>query len=96
MLYEVITGALREANISISIADNVYHFSPACDAILEASSFDKITNYINLSKKSIKIVKASFIISFIYNILGLSFAISGVITSYSIHYTKLYELRLFG
>jgi len=70
-------GALREANISISIADNVYHFSPACDAILEASSFDKITNYINLSKKSIKIVKASFIISFIYNILGLSFAISG-------------------
>jgi Cu+-exporting ATPase len=34
-------GALKDANVSISIADNVFHFSPACDAILEASYFKK-------------------------------------------------------
>lgn len=70
-------GALREANISISIADNIYHFSPACDAILEASSFQKLIKYVKLSRLSIKIVKMSFLISFIYNIIGLSFAVSG-------------------
>jgi len=70
-------GALKDANVSISIADNVYHFSPACDAILEASSFQKFVNYIKLTKSSIRIVKFSFLISFIYNLVGLSFAVSG-------------------
>ncbi len=70
-------GALKEANVSVSIADNVYHFSPACDAILEASYFKKLINYIKLSKSSLLIVKYSFLISFIYNLIGLSFAVAG-------------------
>ena len=70
-------GALKEANVSISIADNVYHFSPACEAILEATFFQQLINHINLCKSSIKIVKFSFLISFIYNLIGLSFAVSG-------------------
>jgi Cu+-exporting ATPase len=70
-------GALKDANVSISIADNVFHFSPACDAILEASYFKKLINYIRLSKSSLLIVKYSFLISFVYNLVGLSFAVSG-------------------
>ncbi len=70
-------GALKDANVSISIADNVYHFSPACDAILEASYFKKLISYIRLSKSSLSIVKYSFLISFIYNFIGLSFAVAG-------------------
>jgi len=71
------SGALKAANVSISIADDVYHFSPACDAILESSYFHKLTDFIELSKSSIGIVKLSFIISFLYNIIGLSFAVTG-------------------
>lgn len=70
-------GALKDANVSISIADNVYHFSPACDAILEAASFKNLISYLRMSKSSLKVVKFSFLISFIYNVIGLSFAVSG-------------------
>ena len=71
------SGAIKAANVSISIADDVYHFSPACDAILESTKFQKLYQFIKLSQTSLQIVKISFIISFFYNIIGLSFAVTG-------------------
>ncbi|SFU33402.1 Cu+-exporting ATPase [Pustulibacterium marinum] len=70
-------GALKQSNVGIAIAENVNVFSPACDAILDASKVKELAAYMKLSKTSIKIIKTSFILSFIYNIIGLSFAISG-------------------
>ncbi len=70
-------GALNESNTGISIADNVYHFSPACDAILESKQFNKLADFIRFSRTSLSIVKISYGISFLYNIIGLSFAVSG-------------------
>lgn len=73
-------GALNESDVGISIADNVYHFSPACDAILEAKQFNKLAELIRFSKKSIKIVYASYILSVLYNVIGLDFAVRGLLT----------------
>ncbi len=73
-------GALNASNVSISIADNVYHFSPACDAILEAEKFNKLTDFIKLSNSSIKVVKSSFIVSFLYNVIGVSIAVLGMLS----------------
>ncbi|MBT3208946.1 MAG: HAD-IC family P-type ATPase [Bacteroidetes bacterium] len=70
-------GALMQSNVALTIADNVYHFSPAGDAILEASKFHKLFDFINFTKTAMKIVKMSFAISFFYNIIGISYAISG-------------------
>ncbi|MFN8257982.1 MAG: heavy metal translocating P-type ATPase metal-binding domain-containing protein [Bacteroidales bacterium] len=70
------SGALNSADVSISVADDIYHFSPACDAILESEKFDQLDDFIQNSRKSLKIVKASFVLSFIYNLVGLSFAVS--------------------
>lgn len=70
-------GAFMQADVALSVADDIYHFSPAGDAIIEASKFEKLSYFINFAKKSLRIVKASFVISFLYNIIGLSFAISG-------------------
>jgi Cu+-exporting ATPase len=70
-------GALAQSNIGISISENVNVFSPACDAILDASEFEKLNYFLKLSKKSIKVIKMSFTLSLIYNIVGLSFAITG-------------------
>jgi Cu+-exporting ATPase len=69
-------GALNESDVGISIADDVFNFSPACDAILEADSFKKLPDFIKLTNRSLKIVYASFAISFLYNVVGLSFAVS--------------------
>ncbi len=70
-------GALAQSNIGVSISENVNVFSPACDAILDASEFQKISYYLKLSKKAITTIKMSFTLSLMYNILGLSFALTG-------------------
>ncbi|NDP26909.1 MAG: HAD-IC family P-type ATPase [Flavobacterium sp.] len=70
-------GALAQSNIGISISENVNVFSPACDAILDANEFQNLNYFLKLSKKSIKVIKMSFVLSLLYNVVGLSFAITG-------------------
>jgi Cu+-exporting ATPase len=70
-------GALAQSNIGISISENVNVFSPACDAILDASEFSRLDYFLQLSHKSIRIIKMSFVLSLLYNVVGLSFAITG-------------------
>lgn len=73
-------GALKQSNIGLSISDNVNNFSPACDGILDSNSFNRIKDFIDFSKTSKKIIIASFILSFVYNIIGLSYAFSGTLS----------------
>ena len=73
-------GALLESDIGITIADDVYQFSPACDGIIESASFYKLHKYLKFINYSMSIVKISFLLSFIYNIVGISFAVSGHMT----------------
>ncbi|AWG21943.1 heavy metal translocating P-type ATPase [Flavobacterium faecale] len=70
-------GALAQSNIGISISENVNVFSPACDGILEANEFEKLNYFLQLAKKSMLVIKMSFGLSLLYNIVGLSFAITG-------------------
>lgn len=70
-------GALAQSNVGISISENVNVFSPACDGILDATEFSKISYFMKLSKKAILIIKRSFTLSLLYNVVGLAFAISG-------------------
>ncbi|OSY88000.1 ATPase [Tenacibaculum holothuriorum] len=70
-------GALAQSNVGIALSENINVFSPACDAILDASKFNQIGNYIKASKKAIRIIKYSFLLSLLYNIIGLYFATTG-------------------
>jgi len=70
-------GALMQSDVALTIADKVYHFSPASDAVLEADKFNRLANFIQFTKTSLNIVKLSFAISFFYNIIGIGFALSG-------------------
>ncbi|WP_028873344.1 heavy metal translocating P-type ATPase [Psychroserpens burtonensis] len=70
-------GALAQSNVGIALSENVNVFSPACDAILDASKFNQLNKFISASKSAIKIIKWSFLLSFIYNIIGLYFAVTG-------------------
>jgi P-type Cu+ transporter len=73
-------GALQESQVGVAITDRVSHFSPASDAILDAESFSKIPSFLAFAKDSRKIIKASFALSFLYNILGLSLAVQGLLS----------------
>jgi Cu+-exporting ATPase len=70
-------GALAQSNVGISISENVNVFSPACDGILDASQFKKLDYFMKLSKNTVKTIKMSFTLSLLYNVVGLSFAITG-------------------
>lgn len=71
------SGALAQSNVGISISENVNVFSPACDGILDASQFKKIAFFIQYSKNAMKIIYMSFTLSLLYNLVGLSFAVTG-------------------
>lgn len=73
-------GALLKSDIGITIADDIYHFSPACDAILKSSEFGRLHSFISFSKLSLRVVYVSYLISFLYNIIGLSFAVQGLLS----------------
>lgn len=70
-------GALAQSNFGIAISENTNVFSPACDAILDAKMFENLPNFLLQTKKTINIIKASFVLSLLYNIIGMYFAITG-------------------
>lgn len=70
-------GALAQSEVGIAVSENVNVFSPACDAILDASQFDKLYEFIKAAKSSMTIIKISIVLSFLYNIVGLYFAVTG-------------------
>ncbi|WP_026953463.1 heavy metal translocating P-type ATPase [Algoriphagus mannitolivorans] len=73
-------GALQESQVGVAITDRVSHFSPASDAILDAEVFAKIPSFLAFAKDSRKIIKASFALSFLYNIVGLTLAVQGLLS----------------
>ena len=70
-------GALAQSNVGIAISENVNVFTPACDAIMDASKFNLLHKFIKASKSAKTVIKWSFVLSFMYNAVGLYFAITG-------------------
>ena len=70
-------GALGESDVGIAVTDNINNFTPASDAILDAKQLSHLNEFLRVCKLNKKIVLASFIISIIYNLVGLTFAVTG-------------------
>jgi Cu+-exporting ATPase len=73
-------GALKKSDVGIAVSDDTNNFSPACDAILDGSVLSKIPLFIKLAKSSQKVILVTFIISLAYNVIGLSFAVQGILS----------------
>lgn len=70
-------GALKAADIGVSVSENTSHFSPSSDVIMGAKDFERLPVFIDFCRKTLTIIHLSFVISLIYNVAGLSFAVSG-------------------
>ena len=70
-------GALKQSDAGIAVAGQMNNFTPASDAIIEAKRFPSLTKFIHLCKANRKIIIASFVLSIVYNIVGLFFAVQG-------------------
>jgi Cu+-exporting ATPase len=74
------SGALKTADLGVSVSDNLNHFTPASDAILDGKVFDKLPLFIRFAGQSKNVVKAGFTISLLYNVFGLYLAVIGHLT----------------
>lgn len=73
-------GALKQSDVGIVVTENINNFSPACDAILTANNLERLPNYFQFIEQSKKIVFGAYFLAFIYNVIGLSFAVQGLLS----------------
>ncbi|TVZ25535.1 Cu+-exporting ATPase [Gillisia sp. Hel_I_86] len=71
------SGALAQSNVGVVVSENINVFSPASDGILDAKRFKDLYTFLTLSKNGISVIKWSFILSLLYNLVGLGFAVTG-------------------
>src|SRR5690606_13545221 len=70
-------GALKQSDVGFVVSENTNVFSPACDGILDASQFKRIAHFLKISEKGMRIIKWAFLLSLLYNLVGLGFAVTG-------------------
>ncbi len=70
-------GALKQSDVGVAVVENVNAFSPASDVILAAGMVPRIGDVLRYSKQSVRTVRAAFVISSLYNVVGVAIAASG-------------------
>jgi len=70
-------GALRKSNAGIAVAEDCNNFTPASDAIIEAKQLPNLNKFIIMCKANKRIVIASFVLSIVYNLIGVFYSVQG-------------------
>lgn len=70
-------GALQQSDVGIAVSESAKTFTPASDAILDGAAVTQLDQILYLAKKSGNVVRVAFLVSIVYNIVGLYFALQG-------------------
>jgi Cu+-exporting ATPase len=70
-------GALKQSNVGMVLTEDVHAFFPACDILVDAKNFSRLDQFIRFSRTSVNIVKVSFLLSMVYNFIGVGLAAAG-------------------
>lgn len=70
-------GALKQSQVGVVISDKVNNFSPSCDCIIQAKVFHKFKEFLAYAEYSKKTIYGAFLLAFLYNTIGMYFAITG-------------------
>lgn len=70
-------GALQQSNVGIAISDNINNFTPGSDAILDGKAFGNLKKLFDFCSREKQIIYGSFVISILYNLVGLSYSVQG-------------------
>jgi P-type Cu+ transporter len=73
-------GALKQSDTGIVVTEQVNNFVPSCDAILDAAHFERLPDFLAYARSSLVIVYGAYFIALLYNIVGLSFAVRGLLS----------------
>lgn len=72
-------GALRKSDVGIAVMESNNSFTPASDAIISGAALPRLTEILSFTRQAKRIILVSFIISIFYNIIGLYFALQGLL-----------------
>jgi len=72
-------GALKQADVGVAVVEQVGVFSPASDVILDAAELPRLARVLNFSRQAARVVRIGFIISALYNVVGVSIAAAGLL-----------------
>ena len=72
-------GALRQSDVGVAVVEKIGIFSPASDIILDAAELPRLAKVLEFSRSAVKVVRAGFVISALYNIVGISIAAAGML-----------------
>lgn len=67
-------GALKKSDVGVAVTDQTHLFTPASDAILEGSMIQSLDLLLEYAKKGKFIIVIIFMLSIVYNIVGMYFA----------------------
>jgi Cu+-exporting ATPase len=67
-------GALKKCDLGIAVSDQTHLFTPASDAILEGEMIPNLDHLLRYAKKGKTIIIILFILSILYNLVGMYFA----------------------
>lgn len=70
-------GALRQADVGVAVVEKAGAFSPASDVIIAAAAVPSLADLSRFARGLVRVVRVSFLISTLYNVVGLSIAASG-------------------
>jgi P-type Cu+ transporter len=73
-------GALSQSDVGITVSETSAALTPASDAIISAQALDKLPKAMLLTRRARRIVIMSLGLSLMYNVCGVSFAVSGQLT----------------
>jgi Cu+-exporting ATPase len=73
-------GALRQSQVGIAVSDNTNLFTPASDAILDGAHTNRFASLLRFARSGKTIVTLSFILSILYNVVGLGFATQAMLS----------------
>lgn len=73
-------SALESSNFGIAVTESLNGFYPGSDAVLIASEFRLVPKFMELTKYSRTVLRIGLVFSLFYNLIGISFAVTGMLT----------------
>lgn len=73
-------GALSQADVGVAVVERVGTFSPASDIIIDGAQLKTLSRVLAFSGRAARIVRAGFIVSGLYNVVGVSIAAAGLLS----------------
>lgn len=73
-------GALKQSDVGVAVVESVGSFSPASDVIMSSSMVPRLHEILRFSRSAVRVVRWSFLISGLYNVVGIALAARGLLS----------------